>query len=65
MRVGAVQPGRTLVVHLVDRNTNQLVWQGTASKVLENPKNAEKTIQKQLRKFLQSTSLLPLISRQH
>ena len=36
----------TLVIHIVDRNTNLLVWQGTASKVLENPKNAGSTIQR-------------------
>lgn len=41
----------TLVVHVVDRNTNQLVWQGTASKVLESPKKANKTIVKAVSKI--------------
>lgn len=41
----------TLVVHLVDRNKDQLVWQGTASKILENPKNAQKTIGRALEKL--------------
>ena len=34
----------TLIVNMVDRNRDQLVWQGTAAKILENPKNAPKTI---------------------
>jgi len=36
----------TLVVHLVDNNKNQLVWQGTAACVLDNPDKVEKKLQK-------------------
>ena len=44
----------TLIVRLTDRNTNQLVWQGTASKVLENPKNAGKTIEKAINRIFKN-----------
>ncbi len=50
----------TLVIHFVDRNTNLLVWQGTASKVLENPKNAQKTIQKAIAKILSNYDYSPV-----
>jgi len=43
----------TLIIHFVDNNTKQLVWQGTASKVLENPKKAQKTIQRAITKIFQ------------
>jgi len=46
----------TLIIHIVDRNTNQLVWEGIASEVLENSKKATKTIQRSITRIFKDYS---------
>ncbi|MDA0195940.1 MAG: DUF4136 domain-containing protein [Bacteroidetes bacterium] len=41
----------TLIIHLVDYSDGQLIWQGTASSILGDPKNAKKTIDKAVAKI--------------